>query len=129
MYKISLIALAGVAGTLGRFWLSGWIARSYGETFPVGTMMVNLLGCFLIGALYHLMGERLLLDPTVRTAILIGFLGSLTTFSSFGLQTFTLIRDGEFLMAGIYVAISNLGSLALVWGGYTVAKELAVRLW
>ncbi len=124
MYRILLIALAGSLGCLGRYWLGGWIARHFGESFPSGTLFVNLLGCFLIGLLYHLLEERLLVDPALRTAILIGFLGALTTFSSYSLQTMTLLRDGEFLLAGTYVAVSNVAGLALVWGGYQSARIL-----
>lgn len=119
-----LIALAGSLGCLARYWLGGWIARYAGESFPTGTLLVNLLGCFLIGLLYHLLEERLLVDPAVRTAILIGFLGALTTFSSYSLQTLTLLRDGEFLLAGTYVTVSNVAGLALVWGGYQSARVL-----
>jgi len=124
MYRILLIALAGSLGCLARYWLGGWIARYAGESFPTGTLFVNLLGCFLIGLLYHLLEERLLVDPAVRTAVLIGFLGALTTFSSYSLQTLTLLRDGEFLLAGTYVTVSNVAGLALVWGGYQSARIL-----
>jgi len=74
MQKIILIGLAGLIGTLGRYWLSGLVARQYGETFPWGTLVVNVLGCFLAGSLYYLMEERFLLSPTLRTVILIGLL-------------------------------------------------------
>jgi CrcB protein len=124
MYRLILIALAGALGCLARYWLGGWVARHFGESFPTGTLVVNLLGCFLIGLLYHVMEERLLVDPVIRTAILIGFLGAFTTFSSYSLQTLTLLRDGELLLAGTYVAVSNLAGLALVWCGYQSAKLL-----
>src|SRR5687768_13618552 len=99
MQKIIFIGIAGLVGTLGRYWLSGLVARHYGETFPWGTLVVNLAGCFLAGAFFHLMEDRFLVSPTVRTVILVGLLGGFTTFSSFGLQTFTLLRDGEFALA------------------------------
>ena len=93
MFRTLFVGIAGLAGTLLRYWLSGFVARRYGETFPVGTMVVNILGCLLAGAIFNLTEERFLMNPTLRTVILIGFLGGFTTFSSYGLQTFTLLRD------------------------------------
>ncbi|UCF35740.1 MAG: fluoride efflux transporter CrcB [Acidobacteriota bacterium] len=126
MNRILLLSLAGVAGTLTRYLVSGWVARRFGETFPTGTLVVNLVGCFLIGFLYHQLEERALIDPALRTAILIGFLGALTTFSSYGLQTFTLLRDGEFFLAGFYVLVSNLAGFLLVWIGYNISRFTTV---
>ena len=122
MWRILLIGLAGLVGTLGRYWLSGLAARRFGETFPVGTLLVNIVGCFLAGFLFYLMQERFLVNQTVRTAIMIGFLGGFTTFSSFGLQTFTLLRDSEFGFAALNIVVSNLFGLLMVWIGYTLAR-------
>jgi fluoride exporter len=122
MSKLFLIGLAGFLGTLSRYWMSGLIAKRYGETFPMGTLVVNLLGCFLIGLLFYLFEERFLVNQTVRTAVLIGFLGGFTTFSSFGLQTFTLLQDGEFGLAILNMTASNIAGLLLVWAGYTLAR-------
>ena len=122
MQKLFFIGLAGLLGTLTRYWMSGWAARRFGETFPTGTLIVNLAGCFLIGFIFYLMQERFLVNQTLRTVVLIGFLGGFTTFSSFGMQTFTLLRDGEMGLALLNVAISNVGGLALVWAGYSLAK-------
>lgn len=124
MLRILLIGLAGLLGTLCRYWLSGAVARRYGETFPAGTLVVNALGCLLIGFLFHLLQERYLVGQTARTVVLVGFLGGFTTFSSYGLQTFTLLRDGEFAYAALNVVASNLLGLLLVWGGYALAKLL-----
>lgn len=124
MGKLFLIGLAGFVGTLSRYWMSGVVARRFGETFPMGTLVVNLAGCFLVGLLFYLLEERFLINHTVRTAILIGFLGGFTTFSSFGLQTFTLVQDGEFGFALLNITASNLFGLLLVWAGYTLAKVL-----
>ena len=124
MSRLFLIGLAGFVGTLGRYWLSGVVARRYGETFPLGTMVVNLIGCFLVGLLFYLLNERFVVNPTVRTIVLIGFLGGFTTFSSFGLQTFTLLQDGEFGLATLNLAASNFFGLVLVWAGYTLARIL-----
>ncbi|MGA9993791.1 MAG: fluoride efflux transporter CrcB [Pyrinomonadaceae bacterium] len=124
MGKLLLIGLAGLSGTLSRYWLSGVVARRYGETFPLGTLVVNLVGCFLAGLLFYLLQERYLVSQTTRTVILIGFLGGFTTFSSFGLQTFTLLQDGEFGFAALNVLASNLTGLFMVWAGYNLARAL-----
>jgi len=122
MQKVFLIGLAGLVGTLGRYALSGVIARRFGETFPTGTLLVNVAGCFLAGFLFYLMQERFLVSQTMRTVVMIGLLGGFTTFSSFGLQTFTLLKDGELWFAAVNIVGSNLLGLLMVWAGYTLAK-------
>ena len=124
MQKIILIGVAGLLGTLGRYWLSGFVARQYGETFPWGTLLVNVVGCFIAGAVFYLTEERFLVSPMVRSAILIGLLGGFTTFSSFGLQTFTLMRDGQLGLATLNITLSNLLGLVMVWAGYSLSKAL-----
>jgi CrcB protein len=122
MVKLFLIGAAGFIGTLSRYWLSGLIARRYGETFPLGTLVVNLVGCLLVGMLFYLLQERFLVNETVRTVVMIGFLGGFTTFSSFELQTFTLLQDGEFGLAALNAGLSNLIGLIFVWAGYSLGK-------
>ncbi len=124
MNKLLLTGVAGLSGTLLRYWMSGWVARRFGETFPLGTLVVNVTGCFLVGFLFYVMYERFLTSDTIRTMLFIGLLGGFTTFSSFGLQTFTLIRDGEFGLAALNVGVSNFFGLFMVWAGYTLAKIL-----
>jgi CrcB protein len=124
MGKLFLIGLAGFVGTLARYGLSGVVAKRYGETFPLGTLAVNLIGCFLVGLLFYLMQERYLVNQNVRTIILIGLLGGFTTFSSLGLQTFTLLQDNEIVLATLNLVASNVLGLSLVWAGYTLAKAL-----
>ena len=124
MIRLLLVGLGGFVGTLGRYWLSGFIARRYGETFPFGTLAVNALGCFLIGFLFYFFYDRALTTPTTRTVVLIGLLGGFTTFSSYGLQTFTLLRDNEVLLALANIAASNVLCLLLVWAGYALAKVI-----
>jgi fluoride exporter len=122
MQKTIFIALAGLAGTLVRYWLSGFVTRQYGETFPWGTLIVNLLGSFVAGAMYYFTEERLLISPTLRTVIFIGLLGGFTTFSLYGLQTFTLLRDGQIGLATLNVALSNVLGLLMVWAGYVAFR-------
>ena len=122
MLKLLLVGLAGFAGTLTRYWLSGVIARRYGETFPYGTLAVNAFGCFVAGFLFYFMYERFLNSPTSRSLVFIGFLGAFTTFSSYSLQTFMLLRDGEFYLAFLNMAASNILGVLLVWAGYNLAE-------
>ena len=124
MYRIFLIGMAGFAGTLARYWLSGWADVRWGITFPIGTLIVNLVGCLAMGFLFHATAERFLVDPIIRTAILVGFLGGFTTFSSFGIQTFTLLRDGEMFLATLNIVLSNVVGIAFVWAGYAISKSL-----
>jgi fluoride exporter len=123
MYKIIVIGIAGLVGTLARYWISGALDRWWGGTFPFGTMIVNLIGCLAIGVLFHSM-ERYLVDPIVRSAVLVGFLGGFTTFSSYAVQSFNLLRDGEMFLAGANIVISNIVGLFLVWVGYAVSRIL-----
>lgn len=122
MQRTIYIGIAGLVGTLCRYWLSGLAARRYGETFPVGTLFVNVVGCFLAGLLFYLMQERFPVSEPYRTAVMVGFLGGFTTFSSYGLQTFALLRDGQLAFAALNVVVSNLAGLVMVWAGYSLAK-------
>jgi fluoride exporter len=124
MVRIILIGFAGFIGTLGRYWLSGIVARRYGETFPLGTLVVNLVGSFLVGLLFYLMQERYLVNQNVRAIVLIGLIGGFTTFSSLGLQTFTLLQDNEIALAALNMVASNVLGLLLVWAGYNLARAL-----
>src|SRR6185503_403342 len=120
--KTILIALAGLAGTLVRYWLAGYVSRQYGETFPWGTMAVNLIGCLVTGVVFYATEERFVVNPTVRTVILIGLLGGFTTFSAYGLQTFIMLRDGEYGLATLNIVTSNVLGLFMVWVGYALGK-------
>lgn len=124
MIRLLLVGLGGFVGTLCRYWLSDLIAKRYGETFPLGTLAVNAIGCFVIGFLFYFFYDRSLSTPTARTVVLIGVIGGFTTFSSYGLQTFTLLRDGEVFLALVNVLASNVLGLALVWLGYVLAKAI-----
>ena len=124
MQTTIFIAVAGLVGTLLRYWLSSAVARQYGETFPWGTMAVNLIGCLITGAVFFLTEERFTISHTVRTVILIGLLGGFTTFSAYGLQTFTLLRDGAFGLAILNVVTSNILGVVMVWVGYVLGRVL-----
>lgn len=100
------LAAGGILGTFARYFLSGAIHRVFGATFPLGTLAVNLVGCFAIGFLAVLAEEKFLLGPTARVFLMIGFCGAFTTFSTFILETSNLTRDGESLYALMNIALS-----------------------
>ena len=105
------------------YWL-GAIARRFDETFPYGTLIVNLVGCFVIGFLFYLFMIHVLAGQLANNH-LHRSLGGFTTFSSYGLQTFTLLRDGELFLALVNVVTSNVLGLLFVWVGYSLAKVIA----
>lgn len=123
-FPMLLVVVAGGAlGTAARYLLSGLAANAFGETFPWGTLIVNVTGSFLIGFVFTLTAPdgRLMVTPGTRQFVMTGFCGGYTTFSSFSLQTLNLMRDGEWAAAGGNV----LGSVALcligVWLGSMTA--------
>ncbi len=110
-------------GAIARYGLSTWAAR-HAERFPLGTLAVNVVGCFAIGAL-SLVAERSNLSETTRHFLAVGVLGSLTTFSTFGIETFSLLRTGSLVAAGTNVAANvGLGLVAVV-AGRALARGLA----
>jgi CrcB protein len=126
MLNTLAIALGGAIGSLMRYWFSGCVARVWGETFPWGTIIVNITGSFIIGFIFTVTGPegRLLAGPTVRNFLLVGICGGYTTFSSFSLQTLNLANDGQWLRAGANVLISVLACLIAVWLGHMVALHI-----
>ena len=126
MLSAIYIAIGGAVGTLLRYWCSGLVAAAIGETFPWGTMSVNVLGSMLIGLFAVLVGPdgRLLLHPDLRQAILIGVFGGFTTFSSFSLQTLALIQDDEWLFATANVLLSVGLCLGGVWVGWSLGAVI-----
>ncbi len=126
MFMYLWVAIGGALGSVGRFWLSGLIANRFGETFPWGTIVVNITGCFVIGLFNTLTGTegRWLVSPAARTFFMIGICGGYTTFSSFSLQTFNLVSDGEWLYAGANILFSVALCLAGVWLGHALAVYL-----
>jgi len=120
---------AGALGTAARMGLSNFVAERYGPTFPTGTLIVNVSGCFAIGFFFALTGPGsvLVASPLVRQAVMIGFMGGYTTFSSFSLQTLNLLNDGEWLYAGWNVLLSVAGCLAAAWAGMTLGGHLGTR--
>jgi CrcB protein len=123
LISAAIIGSGGFLGALARYGLAGLVHRQLPlATFPFGTLAVNLLGCLLIGVLAGLAESRQLFGPEFRMFALIGLLGGFTTFSTFGYETFALIRDTEYLQAGANIGIQVVGGLALLWLGYSLAS-------
>src|SRR5262245_40425280 len=122
MLKLVLIFLGSGVGGLFRYALSGWVQRAADATFPIGTLAVNLLGCFLIGLLAAFSG-RALLREELRAALMVGVLGGFTTFSAFGVETFDLLSRGRYLLACCNIVLSVAVGLAAVWAGYRLGDS------
>lgn len=123
MWNALFIFLGGGLGSVARWGVSGLIAQRVGETFPWGTIIVNISGCFVIGLFATLTGPdgRVLAPERLREFFMIGICGGYTTFSSFSLQTLTLAEDGEWLRATANVVLSVVFCLAGVWLGHALA--------
>ena len=122
-----LVAGGGALGSVGRYWLSGIVGRHFGDTFPYGTLLVNVSGCLVIGFLAAYTGTegRVLMRPEWRLALMTGVCGGYTTFSSFGLQTFNLVTEGDWLRAGANVIASVALCLVAVWAGHLGATAIS----
>lgn len=120
------VALGSALGGVGRYWCSGLIARGFGETFPWGTLFVNVTGSILIGLFATLTGPdgRWLIGGATRQFFMVGFFGGFTTFSSFSLQTLALVQDGEWTRAAFNIAGSLLLCLVGVWAGHALGVAI-----
>ena len=125
------IAIGSALGGVARYWCSGVAARLIGETFPWGTIIVNIVGSFIIGFFATLTGPdgRIFADTLTRQFVMIGFCGGYTTFSSFSLQTLALLQDGEWLLASANIALSVIACLLAVWAGYALAASVNALKW
>lgn len=121
-FNIFAIGTAGFFGALSRYYLSGWVYTQLGSRFPHGTLAVNITGSLILGFIYALSMDRAIFSPEIKMAITIGFLGSLTTFSTFSLETFNLIYEGSFLLAFINITTNVALSLIAVVAGIALAK-------
>ena len=113
------VAIGGALGTIGRYWLSGVVANAFGQTFPWGTLIINVTGSFVIGLFAAFTGPdgRFVASGTTRQFVMVGLCGGYTTFSSFSLQTLNLANEGEWFAAGGNVLGSVVLCLFFVWLG------------
>ena len=122
MFNILFVGVGGFIGSVLRYAVAGWVQQlSRSLDFPYGTLMVNLIGCFVIGFLGELAEARGIFASETRLLIFIGLLGGFTTFSSFGNDTLNLVRSGQMFNALTNIAVNVIFGLLLVWLGRTVA--------
>ncbi|WP_201057230.1 fluoride efflux transporter CrcB [Marichromatium gracile] len=124
MLQLVAIAGGGALGALARFWISTGVYRVLGRDFPWGTLAVNVIGSFLMGLLFVLLTERLAVAAEWRGAVLVGFLGALTTFSTFSIETLSLIEQGALLRATLNVGASVGVCVLLCWAGIALGRSL-----
>ena len=122
--RIFLIAVFGAVGTLARYGLQGLVQIRIASTFPYGTLLINLTGCFFLGLIGQFTLNRLVISPDWRVAIAVGFFGGYTTFSSFGWETAKMLEDGEWLRAAAYVTASVFVGLLLSIAGIHLANKV-----
>jgi fluoride exporter len=123
MKDLLLVGSGGFLGSVSRYLVGGWVHRLLGvATFPVGTLAVNVIGCFVIGFLGGLAEARQMLTPEGRLFLMLGFLGGFTTFSSFGYETLSLARGGEGVRALVNVALHLVLGLTAVVAGQQLSR-------
>ena len=127
MWKLLLIALGGAAGSVLRYWLQGLGQRAGAGVlpvgFPAGTLLVNVLGCLVIGVLSGVFSGTQAVRPEYRLGLTVGLLGGFTTFSALGLESYQLLHAGQSRLAVGYVLISLAGGLAAVWVGFRLGQS------
>lgn len=119
---ILAVSAGGLVGTLLRFATASWISANWPRHFYTATLAVNIIGCLLIGYLYGLFLLRPDVPIELRAGLMVGFLGGLTTFSSFSLDTLRLLESGQVPLALGYAAISVFGGLLATWAGLSLTK-------
>jgi CrcB protein len=124
MINLMLIAAGGAAGAVLRYGVAGLVHRLTDSTWPWGTLAVNVLGCLIIGLCGALVAGQFM-PERYRLLVMVGVLGSFTTFSTFGYETFELVNDGQLIDAAANVLASNAAGLLAVWLGYRLTEHFA----
>ncbi len=126
MTRLVVVGIGGFVGAVARYGLSGLVQRYFNGSFPAGTLAVNAVGCLAIGVLMCWVEQRQLFTPNTRLLVLTGFLGSLTTFSTFGYETFALLRDREMAVALLNVTGNVFLGIGAVAIGWVAAKAVGI---
>jgi len=124
MENFLLISLGAVLGANARYWLGTWVAQKWGSTFPVGTLLINVTGSFLLGLFMTLATERFLIDPRWRLLVAVGFLGAYTTFSTFTYESFNLLFKGQWVPGLLNLLGSSLLGILAVGLGVFIGKTI-----
>jgi len=124
MANIFIIGIGGFLGAITRYGVALWIGQRWGRSFPLGTFVINVSGSFLIGLLMSLLTERFMVNPQWRLLLVVGFLGAYTTFSTFEYETGTLLKDSEWLIAGLNVVLSVFAGFIALKLGEVIAKSI-----
>ena len=125
MRLAATIAVFCAGGGLTRYYLSGWVYTLLGRAFPYGTFVVNIVGAYFVGLIMELGLRSTMLPDTLRVGLTVGFMGGLTTFSTFSYETFKLLEDGQFVMAFLNVLVSVAVCLLFTWLGIVTVRSLA----
>lgn len=124
MLKIFVVAVGGACGAVARYLVSVWAADRFGTAFPYGTLLANVVGCLVIGAFTTLATERLIVSPYWRLLVTVGFIGGLTTFSSFSYETLKLLEDAQPVLAAGNILLNMGAGLLATWLGISLARLL-----
>jgi fluoride exporter len=124
MKTAATIALFCAGGGLTRYYLSGWVYSLLGRAFPYGTLAVNIIGAYCIGLIMELSLRSTIISATLRLGLTVGFMGGLTTFSTFSYETFKLLEDGQFLLAFVNIMASVVVCLLCTWLGIITARAI-----
>ena len=122
LIKFFVVFIGGGLGSIFRYWISSYASKHLPLFFPFGTLLVNILGSFILGLMIFGWDEKGLISPTIKLFIGVGFCGGLTTFSTFSLETFNLIRDAEFLLAGLNILVNVMFTLLGIYIAYLVTR-------
>ena len=124
MMNILIIGLGGFIGAVMRYSISGWVHRLVGSSLPYGTLVVNILGSFILGFFLLLAEERFTISPLWRNFIAIGMMGALTTFSTFSFETFMLLQENLYGQVALNVGLNVILTIAAVWAGIALARMI-----
>ena len=121
--KILLLALAGALGAVARYGCTTIVQRAFSPDFPWGTMVVNMMGCFIVGLFWSLAEEKITISPELRVIILVGFLGAFTTFSTFIFETGSLMREASWTPAIMNILTQNAAGILLLLVGIRIGRS------
>ncbi len=122
--QVIVIAGGGAVGAVLRFWVSTGVYQLLGRSFPWGTLVVNVIGSFMMGLLFVLFLERSMVSGELRGAVLIGLLGAFTTFSTFSIETLTLIEQADYLKALLNALLSVTVCILACWAGLALGRQV-----